>query len=601
MRADGTKKARREFQGMVVGTGLFCQHNSQSIQIVLYLNYYYHRFPSMMKPGLAKRKRDDCQNPEAGSVVDGLKDNDILLGRGIGPNEHPGNKRYRMIIRSFQPEYIATKRRKEKEKIALKTIERVKANGARFLRPLSDGTEREDGRSKAGKSSPKKSSKRWIVAENERVLEKTKQSLRFVGHGPQKKWGRDRDETEAADDEESDDEGRATSKRAVIVDAKDSDAYAYAYALRLKRDDTARSSGIKDALLGTKKSNTTTLSPKKQPAISRRLSTHQEISPATYTAPVPSLFSSILGGGVGTFNIGGRQQQQLPDGMLRHHEATLLGSSAGTAQQMNNETASVPPPSSAGGLLNSLLAAAVRNDFSSSSPFGVGGDGAGLRLLLQEHARQGSTGTLCSASLANRENLALASLSPMDRLRLGIPSSGGGGFTGTLAPNASPGVGTTNNMAEQDGLLRLISGGGKSIAGGSMPASALQSLLLRQHFGIGGSQAAAGARNAPVRGMGPSTSLQVLPNSTSAAGLLAGGGGSASLGLSQTGQTSPGLSNQNAALLALLLQHTGWQQQPTDASAEVLRNLVVDLLARSNHPNLDNEGGGNISEEWRRY
>lgn len=118
-------------------------------------------------------------------MVEELGQFDVLLGRGIGPNEHSGNIRYRTIVQTYQKEYLATNKRKEKERIAKKAIAAVEANGARFLRQIDEESSKA-GNNGTDKKATKNSKKRYTIAEKEIVLEKTKQSLRFQGHNKNK-------------------------------------------------------------------------------------------------------------------------------------------------------------------------------------------------------------------------------------------------------------------------------------------------------------------------------------------------------------------------------------------------------------------------------
>ena len=55
-------------------------------------------------------------------VITELNAEDVLLGRGAGPNEHAGNIKFRMVVAEFKPSYLATTNRKEKNKIARKAV-----------------------------------------------------------------------------------------------------------------------------------------------------------------------------------------------------------------------------------------------------------------------------------------------------------------------------------------------------------------------------------------------------------------------------------------------------------------------------------------------
>ena len=81
-------------------------------------------------PGVAPALEDDKP----------LSANDVVCGRGPGMNRLEGNKRFRSVVRDFQPTYLAA-RRTEKPKLARALVLIVRRRGGRFLR-RSD----EDGR-----------------------------------------------------------------------------------------------------------------------------------------------------------------------------------------------------------------------------------------------------------------------------------------------------------------------------------------------------------------------------------------------------------------------------------------------------------------------
>ena len=60
---------------------------------------------------------------------------DVLLGRGRGPNMHPGNQRYREIIYANRENYNKASNRTEQTRITREIVNHIKANG-RFLKRL---------------------------------------------------------------------------------------------------------------------------------------------------------------------------------------------------------------------------------------------------------------------------------------------------------------------------------------------------------------------------------------------------------------------------------------------------------------------------------
>ena len=104
---------------------------------------------------------------EDGLVVDGttvsqIWANDVLLGRGAGPNEHKGNIAYRATVAEFKKSYMKTTNRKIKNTIAHRVIRAIKASNGRFLQ-RAKGTE-----------------ELYELADDAVILEKTKQALRHV-------------------------------------------------------------------------------------------------------------------------------------------------------------------------------------------------------------------------------------------------------------------------------------------------------------------------------------------------------------------------------------------------------------------------------------
>mmetsp|Transcript_26210 Transcript_26210/g.56266 ORF Transcript_26210/g.56266 Transcript_26210/m.56266 type:complete len:1177 (+) Transcript_26210:411-3941(+) len=62
-----------------------------------------------------------------------MTENDVLCGRGGGTNSQMGNRRYRALVRDFQPTYLMAKRR-EKPRMARSVVLIVRHRGGRFLR-----------------------------------------------------------------------------------------------------------------------------------------------------------------------------------------------------------------------------------------------------------------------------------------------------------------------------------------------------------------------------------------------------------------------------------------------------------------------------------
>ena len=62
-----------------------------------------------------------------------MGENDVLCGRGGGTNSQMGNRRFRALVRDFQPTYLMAKRR-EKPLMARSVVLIVRHRGGRFLR-----------------------------------------------------------------------------------------------------------------------------------------------------------------------------------------------------------------------------------------------------------------------------------------------------------------------------------------------------------------------------------------------------------------------------------------------------------------------------------
>lgn len=90
--------------------------------------------------------------PSRTAVLDSaslMTENDVLCGRGGGTNSQMGNRRYRALVRDFQPTYLMARRR-EKPLMARSVVLIVRNRGGRFLRrDESDGRLYEVGDEKA--------------------------------------------------------------------------------------------------------------------------------------------------------------------------------------------------------------------------------------------------------------------------------------------------------------------------------------------------------------------------------------------------------------------------------------------------------------------
>jgi hypothetical protein len=105
-------------------------------------------------------------------VVVDYHQQDVLLGRGTGPNEHQGNRFYRDIAKQKNEEYLSCTGRSGKDLLVMEVIQAVWARGGRFLK------KHEKGRHPRG---PGDSCTVYEVADKTTVLEKTRQVFQYFG------------------------------------------------------------------------------------------------------------------------------------------------------------------------------------------------------------------------------------------------------------------------------------------------------------------------------------------------------------------------------------------------------------------------------------
>jgi hypothetical protein len=108
------------------------------------------------------------------TIVNNIGENDILLGRGAGPNEHQGNIRYRQTITEMLfRDHVQSANPLSKDKLATKIIQTVKAGEARFLRKLTKAE------GNVLHKRPATSQQYFIVVSDKVAIDKTRQALRF--------------------------------------------------------------------------------------------------------------------------------------------------------------------------------------------------------------------------------------------------------------------------------------------------------------------------------------------------------------------------------------------------------------------------------------
>eukprot|EP00586_Coscinodiscus_wailesii_P001756 CAMPEP_0172492192 /NCGR_PEP_ID=MMETSP1066-20121228/23244_1 /TAXON_ID=671091 /ORGANISM="Coscinodiscus wailesii, Strain CCMP2513" /LENGTH=374 /DNA_ID=CAMNT_0013261665 /DNA_START=68 /DNA_END=1192 /DNA_ORIENTATION=+ len=91
-----------------------------------------------------------------------INENDVLFGRGDGSNRHPGNLRYRLLIKQHQKVYRDADKNMDKRRISLAVVNAILSRQGRFMKKdKSDGT--------------------WYPVDLTMAVAKTSQALREVG------------------------------------------------------------------------------------------------------------------------------------------------------------------------------------------------------------------------------------------------------------------------------------------------------------------------------------------------------------------------------------------------------------------------------------
>ena len=104
------------------------------------------------------------------TVVTTLRSDDVLFGRGSGPNDHEGNIKFRELVGARKEEYMATNHRQTKAKIARSIVDQVLQRNGRFLKKLDA--------SEGAKHGVPEGVDGYIVVDDDTVMEKAKQALR---------------------------------------------------------------------------------------------------------------------------------------------------------------------------------------------------------------------------------------------------------------------------------------------------------------------------------------------------------------------------------------------------------------------------------------
>ena len=110
---------------------------------------------------------------EGKDLIEVLNQNDVLCGRGSGPNDHRGNVKFRNLVYERRAEYLASTTRKAKGQIAQDIVDYVRTGlnpPGRFLRKIDAKTAKSLGISRGAEV--------WVEVDDDTALEKAKQALR---------------------------------------------------------------------------------------------------------------------------------------------------------------------------------------------------------------------------------------------------------------------------------------------------------------------------------------------------------------------------------------------------------------------------------------
>jgi len=94
-------------------------------------------------------------------------EHDVLCGRGAGVNNHPGNQRFRELVKMNRGDYKKTNSKKAKSEIAKSIVAAIYGNGGRFLKKVTQKSEDDECV--------------WMDVGTHKANEKTSQALR-EGH-----------------------------------------------------------------------------------------------------------------------------------------------------------------------------------------------------------------------------------------------------------------------------------------------------------------------------------------------------------------------------------------------------------------------------------
>jgi hypothetical protein len=97
-----------------------------------YQHSYHH--PYHHYPGAPYWHHQRQQAPHvAVDYITDIRSDDVLSGRGGATNSHKGNRKFRVLVKKHQPEYLRAKKR-DKPAVAGMVVDLVRKEGGRFLR-----------------------------------------------------------------------------------------------------------------------------------------------------------------------------------------------------------------------------------------------------------------------------------------------------------------------------------------------------------------------------------------------------------------------------------------------------------------------------------
>jgi hypothetical protein len=137
------------------------------------------------------------------ACISQLGRDDVLLGRGTGPNEHLGNIRFRQMLLEQKKAYKKAKTRQEKNLIAHDVVAAVKAKKGRFLKKapnqhevmvksINDNLDANDEDDTAASDDPTRRLM-YIVVGRDTAVSKAKQALRYQSDSREEQEGSEQD------------------------------------------------------------------------------------------------------------------------------------------------------------------------------------------------------------------------------------------------------------------------------------------------------------------------------------------------------------------------------------------------------------------------